>query len=195
MESLRKISGYFRATFIKRTILVAMVLCGIHFNNSSLCCPSQRVCIIQTATADIGIREIGGNNKGPEVEAILRHAGMPAGSNWCSAWVMRVLDRCDVKHTVNAWSPTSTPLSKCIYQRGKNQKFKAQPGDVFSLYYSNLGRIGHTGFVAEYKGGDSVITMEANTNAGGTRDSNSGDCIIRKKRPIKSIYRVAQWVD
>lgn len=193
MEFLQKISSIGGAIF-KRAILITLVLYFVHLDYSGLCCPSKRACIINTASKDLGIHEVGGNNRGPEVEAILAHAGMPAGSNWCSAWVMRVLDRCNINHTVNAWSPTSTPTAKCVYQRDKGQKFKSQPGDVFSLYYSNLKRIGHTGFI-EKEDGDFVITMEANTNDGGTRDSNKGDSIMRKRRSKKSIYRVANWVD
>lgn len=74
-------------------------------------------------------------------------------------------------------------------QKVSEQKEKPRPGDVFSLYYKNLGRIGHTGIVESW-GETYVTTIEGNTNEDGSRD---GDGVWRKKRLIKTIYRVSRW--
>ncbi|SKB64206.1 CHAP domain-containing protein [Daejeonella lutea] len=64
-------------------------------------------------------------------------------------------------------------------------------GDVFGLYFPEKGRIAHVGFVDEWKDGW-VITVEGNTNVLGSRD---GDGVYRKRRLVRSIYKVARYVE
>ena len=45
-----------------------------------------------------------------------------------------------------------------------------QPGDVFLLYYPALKRYAHTGFVLEVRDNGACVTIEGNTNDGGSRD-------------------------
>lgn len=65
-----------------------------------------------------------------------------------------------------------------------------QKGDVFGIYFNNVKRIAHAGFVDEW-GDKYVITVEGNTNEAGSRE---GDGVYRKRRPISSIYQVARWL-
>ncbi|SKB76616.1 CHAP domain-containing protein [Daejeonella lutea] len=64
-------------------------------------------------------------------------------------------------------------------------------GDVFGLYFPEKGRIAHVGFVDEWKDGW-VTTVEGNTNVLGSRD---GDGVYRKRRLIRSICKVARYVE
>jgi hypothetical protein len=71
------------------------------------------------------------------------------------------------------------------------QYLKPKPGDIFGIYYTNLKRIAHVGFIDEWDD-KQIITVEGNTNEAG---SNEGDGVYRKRRPIASIYQVANWID
>ncbi len=145
-------------------------------------------CIVETARKEIGVTEDLGRNRGQRVNEYLCAVNMAPGNPWCAAFVAYVLNRCGVEHTVTAWSPTSTPRHNLVYNRGRMDKHP-QPGDVFSLYYQNLGRIGHTGIVEDW-GEDYVITIEGNTNGEGSRE---GDGVWRKKRMKRTIYKVSRW--
>lgn len=40
----------------------------------------------ELAEAKLGIREVGGNNRGPEVKKFLAECGLPQGNPWCDAY-------------------------------------------------------------------------------------------------------------
>jgi hypothetical protein len=40
----------------------------------------------------IGVKEVGGNNRGPEVEAWLARVGLPPGNPWCMAFAWCCVD-------------------------------------------------------------------------------------------------------
>ncbi|WP_257667477.1 CHAP domain-containing protein [Parapedobacter tibetensis] len=59
-----------------------------------------------------------------------------------------------------------------------------RPGDIFGVYYANLKRIAHVGFVDEW-GDTYMVTVEG----------NSDNAVQRKRRPISSIHAVARWIE
>lgn len=70
-----------------------------------------------------------------------------------------------------------------------------QQGDVFGLYFTKLGRIGHVGFVDQWggpRGDDWVYTVEGNTNGEGSRE---GDGVHARRRLKRHIHIVANWID
>lgn len=64
-------------------------------------------------------------------------------------------------------------------------------GDIFGIYFNNLKRIAHAGFVDEW-GSTFIITVEGNTNETGSAE---GDGVYRRRRPIGSLHSVANWID
>ncbi len=64
-------------------------------------------------------------------------------------------------------------------------------GDVFGLYFPEKGRIAHVGFVDKWQD-PWVTTVEGNTNVLGSRE---GDGVYRKRRLVRSVYRVARYVE
>ena len=64
-------------------------------------------------------------------------------------------------------------------------------GDVFGLYFPEKGRIAHVGFIDQWDG-KWLITVEGNTNEAGSRE---GDGVYRKKRLVRTVYKVARYVD
>lgn len=76
-----------------------------------------------------------------------------------------------------------------VFQKSKHLK-EAKPGDVFTLYYAKLGRIGHTGFYDRPVNSSVFETVEGNTNMAGSRE---GDGVYRKKRSYHSTYSISRW--
>lgn len=180
-----------RQAAIRIALIIGLILlysvCGAH---SWVRIGSNRHHVVSTAGAEVGVKEKGGNNKGERVGEYLAATGLKQGHPWCAAFVAWVFDQCGISHKVTAWSPSATPVYNKVWQRGARNNDTPLPGDVFSLYYSSLGRIGHTGYVVEW-GDKWVITIEGNTNGEGSRE---GDGVYRKKRLVSTIYRVSRWI-
>jgi hypothetical protein len=139
--------------------------------------------------SQIGVREATGKNDGPEVEMYLHSVGKSKGLAWCSAFVAWCLNEAEIKHTVNAWSPTSENRRNFVY---RNQSFFKQPlpGDVFTIFYPRLKRIGHTGFYHANQNESIIITVEGNTNEAGSRE---GDGVYKKYRSLRTIHSISRW--
>jgi len=148
-------------------------------------------------SGEIGEREKTNKNDGERIGEYLKYTGLPEGYAWCAAYVSWCFNEAGYKEPKTAWSPSLFPSKRIIWKRNggaviRNGKSKApEKGDVFGIYFTNLKRIAHAGFVDEW-GDTYVITVEGNTNEGNSRD---GDGVYRKRRPVSSIYQVANWVD
>ncbi len=142
-------------------------------------------------TAQLHVRERGTNNHGTAVARYLAYTGLPEGHPWCAAFVCWVYGQAGIPNPRSAWSPALFPASKIIWQQGKQNKLQPRQADVFGIWFADKRRIAHAGFVDRW-GDKWVITVEGNTNAAGSRD---GDGVYRKRRPVKSMYRVARWIN
>lgn len=149
-----------------------------------------RDCVIHTATSQIGVVEDGAN-AGKDVEKYLRYTSTPVGSPWCSSFCCWTLAQHCLNNSHSAWSPSFFPQNKIVYDRDKhNSDTLVKTGDLFGIYFPEKKRIAHVGFVEQW--GDWVITIEGNTNSGGSRD---GDGVYRRKRQKSKIYQVSNWID
>lgn len=90
---------------------------------------------------------------------------------------------------MSAWSPALFTRN-VIYNRGSLKNKTPCSGDVFGLYFTNLKRVAHVGFVDKWTN-QFVITVEGNTNEAGSRE---GDGVYRKRRPIRTIYIVSDYI-
>ncbi|WP_240768706.1 hypothetical protein [Olivibacter sp. XZL3] len=150
--------------------------------------------------SQLGVREATGRNDGPQVEAYLAYTGLGKGHAWCAAFVCWVLGRAEVDNPKTAWAASLFPQDKLVWPRAKalargsrttnNEKPITKTSCVFGLYFPSLKRIAHCGFIDKW-GEKEVITVEGNTNDNGSRE---GDGVYRKRRPIKSLYAVADWI-
>ncbi len=176
-------------------------------------------------TAEIGVREASGKNDGRRVGEYLRYVGLPEGYAYCAAFVCWALGEAGIENPKNGWSPALFPARRVIWNqdqayaqrttRNKEQRQslllapavlrqqRPQSGDVFGIYYSDLKRIAHCGFVDNWDG-TWCITVEANTSpdqavtargdpANPIRAGPSAEGVYRKKRLVRTIYRVASW--
>jgi hypothetical protein len=174
-------------------------------------------------TSQIGVREKRPNS-GPEVERYLRYVNLPKGNPWCAAFVCWVYGEARVSNPRTGWSPGLFGAGKVIWgageprtkshlePRAKNQESRhlldipggsvwglashcpllstPAAGDIFGLYFPEKGRIAHVGFIDEWNE-PWLTTVEGNTNVLGSRD---GDGVYRKRRLVKSVYKVARYL-
>ena len=144
-----------------------------------------------TYLSQIGVKEATGHNDGPEVETYLRSVDQAPGAPWCAAFVSWTYTVNGVKNPRSGWSPAYFPASKVIYIRDGYNKSIPQKADVFGIYFGNLGRIAHVGFIHEW-GSRLVITVEGNTNDQGSRE---GTRVAIKRRPTRTIYKVSRYIN
>lgn len=147
--------------------------------------------VIDIYTSQIGVREATGKNDGPQVEAYLKYTKLGKGYAWCSSFCCWVYGQAGVENPRSAWSPALVPASKVIYGRGRKGNQIPQAGDVFGIYFANMKRVAHVGFVDKW-GDKEVVTVEGNTNGAGSRD---GDGVYKKKRLTAQIYCVARYIN
>lgn len=140
--------------------------------------------------SQVGVRELTGNNDGPDVLKYQKNAGLTSGYSWCACFVKWCFDQAGVRTPITAWSPTCHN-KKNIVMMNSTYKKELQKGDVFTLYFPRMKRIGHTGFVRRKFGMNSVETVEGNTNSAGSRE---GDGVYIKVRPKSSIYSITRWL-
>jgi cell wall-associated NlpC family hydrolase len=148
--------------------------------------------LIATAESQLHVRELTGKNDGPEVVKYLKVTGLGEGYPWCAAFVSWVFAE------TGGTAPRSARVvdwfkANIVYKREwRKATILPEKGMVIGLYYTNLGRYGHIGIVAENLPGQlrNVITIEGNTNAAGSRE---GQGVYRKIRPWKTIAVMADY--
>jgi hypothetical protein len=148
----------------------------------------------QVYLSQLHVREATGRNDGVEVEAYQRATGNKKGDAWCASFVFWCFRQACIKTPgPNAWSPSWFPAARTIYKSGKGQT--PRTADVFGIHFSQLGRVGHVGFIDEWdERGGLALTVEGNTSGQGTGlSSREGDGVYRKRRPIRQIYLVSRW--
>lgn len=140
--------------------------------------------------SQVGVRELTGHNDGPDVLKYQKACGLTSGYSWCACFVKWCFNQAGVPTPITAWSPTCHNKNNIVMMSGSYRK-EVQKGDVFTIYFNSLKRIGHTGFVTRKFGVNSVETVEGNTNGGGSRD---GDGVYVRIRPKNTLYSITRWL-
>lgn len=131
------------------------------------------------AIGEIGVRERGGLNRGPEVDQYLRCVGLTPEKGsfpWCMAFVCWCIDR------AAADLELPFPLIKTAGVFRMWEAFPALRSKVPTrgslMMQDHGGGRGHCGFVLDV-GPRTLVTVEGNTNRDGERD---GDAVAIKMR-------------
>src|SRR3954463_12515457 len=128
----------------------------------------QRPEISQVYNSQLGVQEQpAGSNWGPQVKSYLASVKVYSPAPWCAAYVHWCLDSAGHKNTITAYSPTAQNKANLVYYNGRVLK-DIKPGDVFTVYFIAMGRIGHTGFVGRQINQTVIETNEGNSNPGGS---------------------------
>lgn len=148
-----------------------------------------RVQLLQKLETQLTVREVT-PNKGPMVDLYLQSVDVHFPAAWCAAFVSYNLQQICITNPNSAWSPDYAKPADVIY-KAKINKAKPQTGDVVTYYYPNLGRVGHVGFYIKRDKDGYMITIEGNTNGGGSRD---GDGVYKKKRDFSKAYAISRYI-
>ena len=168
-----------------RILIFILLLCVGHHN----CLPQSRITLIYTS--QIGVVEATGRNDGKQVEAYLKAVNLGKGYPWCAAFVKWCFVQLGTKNKINAMALSCDRPGHYVYFKG-NKIRTPQPGDVFTLYYAKLKRIGHTGFFDKDVNGKIYRSVEGNTNSAGSRE---GDGVYIKYRSYKATYSINRWLE
>jgi hypothetical protein len=142
---------------------------------------SMRDLVIDIAASQIGVVEQPrGSNRGPEVDVYIRTTGLnPADDSypWCVCFLYWVFDQAaKIKGKENPLPKTAGVIA--LWNLGRHTEAEVvrkseantqtvKPGMIFHLDLG--GGKGHAGLVIEVRG-DHIITIEGNTNPGGSSD-------------------------
>jgi hypothetical protein len=130
-----------------------------------------------------------GSNWGKPVQNYLAAVSYRKPAPWCAAFVRWCLDSAGIYCIITAAASSCQNKANLVYYQGKWRQ-PVQPGDVFTIYYVALHRIGHTGFVNLDLGNNMMETVEGNSNAGGSRE---GIGVFRRKRPLHTLWSISRW--
>ena len=151
------------------------------------------------ALANVGVVEVGGENRGTAVETYLRSVGLPAGQPWCAAFVRFRFEAAAVKLGADlpdhfpdsGWVPAYVAWAK---QRGvwlpmadaREAPLQVRPGDLCAFWFESKLRCAHIGIVVEPATEDGFFSVEGNTG-GGVGVERDGDGVWRKWRRWSSL--------
>ena len=142
--------------------------------------PPLRVRAYHHAKQFVGVMERGGNNRGPEVEAIIREGGGIPGQAWCGWFVALCYKRAGSKAVSWHWGAVRLlfPLPKVYRTRQPRQ------GDLVRFTFD------HVGMFERDNGDGTISTIEGNTGAtGAVSDSATGGDGVYRKRRSKTLVR------
>lgn len=163
----------------------------IHILLCSACYAYNTPCVSCFYLKEVGVRELTGNNDGSRVEEYQKNAGISKGQPWCAAFVKWCFDQAGIPTTINGWAASAHNKSNLVWFKQKLIK-EPRAGDTFTLYSATLKRISHTGFFHQRINEALYISVEGNTNAGGSRD---GDGVYMRKRSFHSTYSISRWTE
>lgn len=163
--------------------------------------------LIALANSKVGVKEIGGNNRGPEIVEFQKATWLaPDAWAWCAAfccWLLRewVKDAEVQKHfgvsplAANTWRCRDASAFGWV-KWGTDKKFYitdekelAKAGDFVVFDFSHIGIVERDQLPNE----DVIHTIEGNTNGKGERDSVTGDGVwkkVRKTNLVKKYIRL-----
>lgn len=151
-------------------------------------------CVLSAAAKEVGVTEVGGNNRGKRVEQYLASTGLGPGNPWCAAFVSFVLLEAgidDGPRSADTWALEAwAKKHDCLYNESISNREQPKRGDIFLLLNSSNRPI-HTGFVVDVKGDGTFTTIEGNT---GIKSDTDGDGVARKLRRVFDCSFI-RWID
>ncbi len=152
--------------------------------------------LVDTLTSQLYVREATGNNDGVEVERYLRYVGLGKGYSWCAAfasWNLNAVGITAPPNPKSAWAPNFS-VTHIVWSTALEKQHKAnmtvKTGDCFTVYYSNMQRVGHVGFITGQEG-NYYITIEGNSGSTGSRD---GEGVHKYKRDKRKVFTVTDYI-
>ena len=135
--------------------------------------------------ARAGVHEQGGNNRGPEVDKIIRKAGGTPGEPWCGDTVAAAYLTAGIKprYVTRAWA--YVPTLARVLTRVRNPR----PGHVVIYDFQQDGEADHTGLFLRWQDRSRgvFLAVEGNTGTGGARSDGTGDGVHVRTRNVSIV--------
>lgn len=146
--------------------------------------PGERILLAMSVLAnDIKVRERGGNNRGPEVEAIIASTGL-AGTGayaWCAATIEFAAEVAGV--TLGPSDPVSARVQAWRQWASANNRLLTVPARGRLALFVNADGTGHIGIVAQVLPNGRLRTFEGNTSSGDQGSQRDGGGLYERIRP------------
>lgn len=180
---------------MKEWIIAVILVTGLPELSPRL---KEQEAVRQIYEGELGVREASNHNDGTRVETYLHYVGLKKGEPWCAAFVCWVLGQAGIANPHSGYCPNLFPKDRIVWTRSAGIRRKEdepeggspETGDVFGLYFPEKGRIAHVGFIEKWED-KYAVTVEGNTNEGGSRE---GDGVYCKRRLTGSLYKIARYI-
>lgn len=144
--------------------------------------------VLVIARAEVGVREVG-QNGGKRVGEYLAYTGIKVPAPYCASFVSWCFGQVGYGEPRTAWSPALFPKERVVTLDPSHAR-DDKSGLVFGIYFPELKRIGHCGFVEAVRG-EWVQTIEGNTGPEGSRE---GIGVFRRLRHKRTICKYSNWL-
>ncbi len=143
-----------------------------------------RVRALREAQSMLGVLEVGGNNRGPIVDKIIRSNGGDLGEAWCGDAVAYWYRRAGSTVVTRAWAAAHAGIWGWFTGVIRLRKLKnLKPGHIVEYDWQ------HTGLFEEWidKSAGKFFAIEGNTGAQGNTSDTTADGIRRRVRNINDV--------
>jgi hypothetical protein len=143
----------------------------------------ERVLLAMSVLAnDIKVREVGGNNRGPWVSAIMTSTGLSGNMqyNWCAASIEFACEVAGV--TIGPGDPNSARVAQWRSWASSNNRLSNTPARGRLCLFVREDGTGHIGIVAQVLAGGKLRTYEGNTSAGKAGSQSDGGGLYERVR-------------
>jgi len=178
-------------------ILVVVALCdGRADGGDPAAGAGARERVLAAAVRLVGTTEATGRNDGDAIDRILGSVGLAGtGNPYCAAYNRYCYDLAGLRGVGprSAWSPDWVQAPTWTRAAGGAVPL---PADAWGIYFPSKGRVAHTGLVRRW-GQSVVVTLEGNTSpeaGSGTEADRNGDGVWCKRRLVRQIYSVRDWI-
>lgn len=135
------------------------------------------------AADEIGVIETT-ENDGQRIREYQMSCGFYEPVPWCACFITWLFKSFDLP------VPKYPAQAKAWTKINRIYPAEVQPGDISTIYYPRLGRVGHV-MLVEAIDADHVYTIEGNTRPW---SDDEGDRVMRKLRPWGTIYASSNWI-
>lgn len=145
--------------------------------------------LVELAESFVGVTEVGGENRGPEVEAFQKAVdGKAQGEPWCMAFLMYCVQKTEQETQLMSAIFRSESVKQVWDFSPDDHKSKLPSvGSIMVWQYGTTG-MGHAGLVTAIAG-ELVETIEGNTGAG-PGVVREGDGVFKKTRPLADVGKM-----
>ncbi len=137
--------------------------------------------MIHAALSCVGIKEVGPDNCGLEVELFQSTVSKPEAQSWCLSFLQSLIAFSESAYNVESHLPATESVSALWDSAPGELKLVAPMVGAIVCWAKNGSTLGHCGLVVGL-GPEGIFTVEGNTNDGATLE-REGDGVYLRARP------------